>query len=115
MIGGDDQRRRAENLRGREGMNVVAAAVGFDQQGIFAEMSQKAQLDLGIIRGEQYVAWLNGECSANLAAKLGADGNVLQVGIGRREPSRSGPGLPEGGVQAAGGGLQQRGTSIAEG
>ena len=112
MIGGDHQRRHAEDLRGGESVDVVAAAVGFDQQRIFREVSQQAQFDLRIVRGQQHVAGFDGEGGANLAAQFGADGNVLQIRIGRRQPSGRRAGLAEGGVQTAGGGIQQRGQSI---
>ena len=112
MIGSDHQRRHAENLRRGEGVNVVAATVGFHQQRIFRKVGQQAEFDLGIVGGQQHVARLDGECGANLAAQFGADGNILQIGIGRRQPSRGRAGLAECGVQAAGGRIQQRGQGV---
>ncbi len=67
-------------------MNVLAAAVGLHQQLVSGEMRQQPQLDLRIIGREQHVARLGDECGANLAAKFGADGNILQIGIGGRQP-----------------------------
>ena len=112
MIGGDHQRRHAEDLRSGESVNVIAAAVGFHQQRIFREVGQQAQFDLRIVRGQQHVAGFDGEGGANLAAQFGADGNILQIRIGRRQPSRRRAGLSEGGVQAAGGRIQQRGQRV---
>ena len=112
MIGGDHQRRHAEDLRGGEGVNVVAAAVGLHQQRVFREVGQQAEFDLGVVRGQQHVAGFDREGSANLAAQFGADGNILQIGIGRRQPSRGRAGLSERGVQAAGGRIQQRRQGI---
>ena len=84
MIGGDHQRRHAENLRRGEGVDVVAAAVGFNQQRVFGKMGQQPQFDLRIVRRQQHMTGLDGECGANFAAKFGANGNILQIGIRRR-------------------------------
>jgi len=83
MIGRDHERRHAEDLRSSERVNVVAAAVGLNQQRVARKMSEQAQLDLRIVGGEQYVAGFGGEGGANAASKLGADRNILQVGIRR--------------------------------
>ena len=48
-------------------------------------MRQQPQLDLRIIGGEQLRARRGRECGANLAAELGANGNVLKIGIDRGE------------------------------
>ena len=71
-------------------------------------MREQPEFDLRIIRGEQHVAGLGGEGGANLAAQFRADRNVLQIRICRRQSSRRGAGLVEGGVQAAGRGTEQR-------
>ena len=44
-------------------------------------MRQQPQLDLRVVGLEQQVSRLGDKCGANLASQLGADGNVLQVGI----------------------------------
>ncbi len=62
----------------------------------------KAQLDLAVIGGEQQMARLGDEGAADLAALLGADRNVLDVGLARREPPGRGDGELEAGVDAAG-------------
>ena len=93
-------------------MDVITAAVRFHQQRVLGEVRQQPEFDLGVVRGQQHMAGLDGKRSANLAAQFGADGNVLQVGIGRRQPSRGRAGLPEGSVQAPGGRTQQRGQGI---
>ena len=87
MFGVDHQRRHAEHLRGREGVNVFARAIGFDQQLVAGEVRQQPQLDLRVVGVEQDVSRLGDEGGANLAAQLGANRNVLQIGIHRREPA----------------------------
>ena len=62
--------------------------IGAHQQRVATEMREQAQLDLRVVGGEQLRARCGDECSANLAAKLGADGNVLQIRIDRREAAR---------------------------
>src|SRR5689334_2081826 len=107
MIGGNHQRRYAENLRGGEGMDVVAVAEGFHQQWILRKMRQKSQLNLRVVGGQQDRARCCGECGTNLTAKLGANWNVLQIRVRRRKPSGSSSGLIKGRVQAASRPVQQ--------
>jgi hypothetical protein len=68
-------------------VNVLVVLVGAHQQRIAAEVRQQAQLDLRVIGGEQLRAGRGDEGGANLAAQLGADGNVLQIRIDGREPA----------------------------
>src|SRR6266436_2649744 len=84
VVRGDQQRRNAKNLGGCEGMDVVSAAKGFDQQRVFRIVGEQAELNLRVVRGQQDVAGLGGEGSTDLTAKFGANGNVLQVRVGRR-------------------------------
>ena len=98
----------AEDFAGRERVNVDVFRVGAHQQRIAAEVRQQAQLDLRVVGGEQLRAGRGGECGANLAAQLGADGNVLQIGIDGGEPAGGrGRGLKRG-VHARVGVGQQR-------
>ena len=53
-------------------------------------MGQHAQLDLAVVGGDELVPAFGDEGRADLAALLGADRNVLQVGIGRGEAARRG-------------------------
>ena len=80
-------------------MDVVAAAEGLDQQRVAREVRQQAQFDLRIVGGEQDVAGFGDEGGANSRAEFGADGNVLQIGIGRGEAAGRRAGLVESGVQ----------------
>ena len=65
------------------------------------DVRQNAQLDLAVIRVYQHTARLCNKVGAQLTAQLGADGDVLQVGIVRGEPPGAGLGLVETGVDAA--------------
>jgi len=49
VIGGDHERRNAEDLGRGEGVNVVTAAEGFDQQRVFREVGEQAEFDLRIV------------------------------------------------------------------
>ena len=101
MVGRDEEWRNAENLRSGQSVNVVAAAEGFDQQRVPGEVRQQAQLDLRVIGSHQHMARFSDESCANLAAQFGADGNVLQVGIGRGQAACRRSRLIVRGVQTA--------------
>ncbi len=64
-------------------------------------MGHEAQLDLRVVGGHEQVAGRGDEGGADLAAERGADGDVLQVGVGGREAAGGGADLVEGGVHAA--------------
>jgi hypothetical protein len=75
------------------------------QLGDVADMGQQAQLDLAVVGADQHMAGLGDEGLADLAAFLGADRDVLQVGIVRGQPAGGGRGQGVGGVHPAGAGL----------
>ena len=77
MLGIELLARHPENLRCRERMNVLPRAIGLDQQLILGEVRQQPQLNLRVVGLQQNVARLGNEGSANLAAQLGANRNVL--------------------------------------
>jgi hypothetical protein len=62
-------------------VDVVAAAVGFDQQRIAREVREQAKFDLRIIGGEKNMAGLGGEGGANAASEFGADGMFCRLGF----------------------------------
>src|ERR1700723_2597013 len=64
-------------------------------------MGEQPEFDLGIIRGQQKVPRLGNKGRANLSPEFGAYWNILQVGIGGRQPSRRRSSLPEGRMHAA--------------
>src|SRR5580692_2550466 len=82
VVGCDHEWGHAEDLRGGQGVNVVATAVGFDEQRIARKMGEQTQFDLRIIGGEQNVTGLGDEGGADAAAEFGADGDILQIRIG---------------------------------
>ena len=62
-------------------------------------MRHHAQLDLRIIGRKQDLALLRDKSGPNLPAKLGANRNVLQIGVARAEPASSRAGLRKTRVQ----------------
>ncbi len=78
-----------------------------DQHRVLRHMREQAQLDLRVVRDDQLPAVARNERRPDFAPQLRLDGNVLQVGIGRRQPSGGRAGLVEAGVDAAGDGVHQ--------
>jgi hypothetical protein len=64
-------------------------------------VGQNPQLNLVVVAGDQDHPLLRHEAGANRPALLGADRDVLEVRIGRREASGGGRDLVEGRVDAA--------------
>ncbi len=64
-------------------MNIVAACEGFLQFGHIGHVRGKTQLNLAIVGGQDDVARRGNEGVADLPPDLGADRDVLQIGIGR--------------------------------
>jgi hypothetical protein len=65
-------------------------------------LSGKAQLDLAVIGRQQQMAGLGDKGAANAPAFLGADRNILQIGVIRREPPGRGHRERVGGVHPRG-------------
>ena len=66
-----------------------------------ADVRQYPQLDLGVVGVDQLaVRPVPVKKARRLAAQLGADRDVLQVGLGGAEPAGAGIGLVEVGVDA---------------
>ena len=77
--------------------------------GVFGIVGEDAELDLRIVGGEQLPAGFAGdERRADFAAFVGADRNVLQVGVAGAEAAGRGDDLVERGVDAAGIGMDHR-------
>ena len=74
--------------RGR-GVNVLPLRERLLEFGDIGHMRREPQLDLAIVGGDQHMARRGDEGIADLAADLAADRDILQIGIGRRQP----PGL----------------------
>ena len=71
-----------------------------DQRLVARQVGEHAQLDLRVVRRDQDVTRFGDERAPDLAAELGADRDVLQVGIAAAQPSRGGDRLIEAGVDA---------------
>ena len=90
-----------EQLFGRDVVDVVAVAECFLELRDVGHVRGNAQLDLAVVRAHQHVAGLGDEGVADLAAELGADRDVLQVRVVRRQPPGLRAGQAEAGVDAA--------------
>ena len=65
------------------GVDVDAVLEGLLQRGDVGDMGEDAQFDLGVVEADQDAALGGHEGLADAAAFLGADGDVLQVRVGR--------------------------------
>ena len=108
------------SARGGGGMDVLAVAEGGDQVVVLGEMGEDAEFDLRVVGGDeadvgvrgQFFPRLRDKRGANLAALLGADGDVLQVRRLGGEPAGGGDGLVVVGVHAASGGVDHVGQRL---
>lgn len=83
-------------------VEVFAVVVGGDEARVVGEVGHDAHFDLGVVGGEEgFVVGTDGEGGADFFAGWGADGDVLEVGVGGGESAGGGHGLLEGGVDAA--------------
>ena len=82
-------------------MDILPAAERVLHVLVAGDMGQDAQLDLAVIGVHQHAARLCNKVGPQLAAQLGADGDVLQVGVIGGEAAGAGLGLVEPGVNAA--------------
>ena len=83
-------------------MNVDAVAEGRLQRADIGDMGEQAQLDLAVVGADQHMPRRRDEGGADLPAFLGADGDVLDVGIARRQPPCRGGREGERGVHTPG-------------
>jgi len=81
-------------------MNVLSLLEGGKHGFILRHDSYNSQLNLGIVHRKQVIARGSHKSAAHLASLFGAGGNVLQVGVGGRQPACDRPGLVVGGVHA---------------
>jgi hypothetical protein len=79
-------------------MNVQTVAEGLFQLGHVGHIGGEPQFDLTVIRRQQQIAGLGDEGAADATALLGADRDVLEVGVVRRKPSGRRDGERVGGV-----------------
>ena len=98
----------AEDLGGGGGMNVQVLSEGFEHTGILTEVRHDAQLDLGVVGGQQYMCRIAGyECFAYFSSPGCTDRDILQVGIVAAQPTGHCHDLVEGGMDTAGMGVHQ--------
>ena len=105
LIGADGVRRDAKHFRSGGLMNVEILGERTQQGRIAGKVRHDAQLDLRIIGGNEGVARRRHECLANAPPLLSANGNVLQIRILRRQPSRGRHCLVIGRMDASGHGI----------
>ena len=97
-------------------MDVFVTSEGLAELLVFSEVSQDAELDLGIIGSEQDVSGAGGDKSdTDLSTQLVAGGDVLQVGPGTAESAGGGHCLVERGVEAPGFGRDPFGEDVQVG
>ena len=83
-------------------MNVLPRAEGFYQRVVAGEVRHQAELNLAVIRVQQYPARTRQERLTDFLALLRADGDVLQIRLAGRDAPGGGGDLVEGGVYAPG-------------
>ena len=76
LFGGD-----VEEARGGSSVNVLPGTEGFEEAGVLTEGGEDAQLNLGVVGGEELPTVARDEGFADLASTGTADRDVLQVGI----------------------------------
>ena len=91
----------AEHPRRRLGVDVAPGGERGDQARVLREVGDAAQLDLVVVGHQQLAARRRHERPPERAPQLGADGDVVQVGLVGRQPAGAGHRLVEGGVDAA--------------
>ena len=110
LVGGDIGNVEVEDAGGGGGVDVEVGVEGLEHAMVAGQGGDDAELDLGIVGGEDQMLVVGGDDGgAYLASAGGADRYVLQVGVGRREAAGGGDGLMIDGVQAAGGGVDELG------
>ena len=70
-----------KDFRGGTRMHVLSAVERVDKARVAADMRQKPQFDLRIVRADEDVAFARDERLADLASLGRAHRNVLQVGL----------------------------------
>ena len=88
-------------------MDVQTVGEGLLQLADIGDMGDDAKLDLAVIGRDQLGAGPGDEGGADAPSLLGADRDVLQVGLGRGQAAGGGGGERIGGVDAAGLGMDE--------
>ncbi len=94
-------------------MDVEARVEGVQHVLVLGQRGDDAELNLRVVRRQQQVVVVAGhEGAAYLAAPFGADGDVLQVGVGGGEAARGSDSLVVDSMQSARGGVDELGEAI---
>ncbi len=104
--------RHVQYFRGGGAVDVLPGGKRGAQAGIVGDVRGDAQLHLRVVGGDHHVTLLDDEGPAHFAAQLGADGDVLQIGVLRSDASADGAGLVERGVHTPGLGIDQLGQRV---
>ena len=92
--------RRAHDLRGGARVDVLPPLERLDQGRLLREVREDPQLDLRVVGGHEAPPVLRDERLADAPAELGADRDVLEIRVRRRQPPRRRDQLVERGVDA---------------
>lgn len=103
-----------EDFGGGGGVDVGILLEGGDHGFVAGEGCHDAEFDLGVVAGEEgeVLGIFRDEGAADAAADFGADGDVLEVGVGGGEAPGGDDPLVEVGVDALGGGLDVGGECV---
>ena len=75
----DHIERQVEHLRGCDRVDIVAVLEGGYHVFVLSDMGEHPQLDLRVVRVNEHPVLTRAEEFAHFLAKLGADGNILQI------------------------------------
>src|SRR5882724_5749097 len=76
-------------------MNVFPILKRLEHYRVLRNVREQAQLELGVVRRNDLVSFFSDERAPDAAPQLGANGNVLQVGLAGRETAGGGNRLIE--------------------
>ena len=93
--------RHSEDACAHRGVQILALREGVDKADVLREVRHDPHFDLAVVGGEQGgVALAHDEALPDASTRLGADRDVLQVGVGARKAPRGRDRLLEGRVDA---------------
>ena len=101
MIGRDALEGNAQHLGRGDGVRVLALLECLQQRRVVGHMRQHPQLDLTVVGRQQHRAFARDERPPHAFADVGANRNVLQVGVARAQPTRRSDGLIKRGMHTA--------------
>ena len=102
LLAGDLVGGHLEEGARRPAVHVLALGEGVHQLPIPAQVREDPELDLAVVGGQEQAAIGGHEGVADAPTELGADGDVLEVRVGRAEPAGLGDRLVVSGVDPPG-------------